>query len=269
MNKLAVLAFSLLMFFSFMMWYLANGSLNDYFKSQVVLQGEYYTAHTTSVNLVDFTSNPAIGMLKEISIEGNNISTDHTSTGNKLLIIDKLTVELSQKIDEQHVSRSPLINTNTDNKSPFPLITIDKININKLVINIEKNSSPTSNIENIIQNIALHLANDYPQDYPELSAQIYAHANPELNADDYDTTHPNAGPIKTQSKKAKKRSKPQQRFNIASIIIKTLEINTFKDGIKSTRLKNNVELSDIANKKSLVGNQLGGEILLSLFSLAL
>jgi len=264
MNKLAVLAFSLLIFLSFMMWYLASGSLNDYLKSQVILQGEYYTGQTTHTNFVNFTANTGTGIFKELSIEGGN-----NSAIDKLLVIDDLSIELSQSNENKQGSRAPLINQTVDGKLPFSLIMIDKISINKLVINIDHNLSPTSNIENITQHIILKLATDYPQDYPEISAQRYAQANPELNADDYADSHPNSESIKAQEKKIKKRSKPQQRFNIISIVIKTLEVNTFKDGIQRTQLKNNIEFIDVADKRHLVGNQLGGEILLSLFSLAL
>ncbi len=72
MNKLAILAFTLFVFLSIMLWYLANGSLNEYIKSQIELQGHYYSGQKAGVILGDFSTNfstnSGTGEFKKISL---------------------------------------------------------------------------------------------------------------------------------------------------------------------------------------------------------
>jgi len=245
LNKLGALAFALLLFFSTMLWYLANGSLNEYLKSQVELQGHYYSGQTTTLNLADFAADTGITTFNQLSLRNlNNYQVQHA------LIIDEAQVKLSA------------------NQSSHLLVTISKVSINKLILNIEKKSSDDSNIKKLIQNVTLKLAKDYPEFYPAISAKLYAENNPELSAEKYAQSHPQAGPIITHTKQKKKRGKPQQKIVISTIHIKTLELNTIQEGIINSTQKHDVNISAIGGKEGFEANQIGGEVLRHLLNLA-
>jgi len=245
LNKLAVLAFSLLIFFSTMLWYLANGSLNEYLKSQVELQGHYYSGQTTSVKLANYATNAGIATFQQLSLNNfENTQTPHA------LEIDEAQVKVSMP------------------QSRHLLTIIDNITINKLTLNVVQNKGEKTNITQLIQQITLQLANDYPEFYPTISAKLYAKKNPELNAQSYAKSHPQAGPIIEHTTPKKKRGKPQQKIAILTINIKTLELNTTQNDVTTSTKKYDVNISSIGNKEGLVINQLGGELLLHLLNLA-
>jgi len=244
LNKLAVLAFALLVFFSTMLWYLANGSLNEYLKSQVELQGHYYSGQTTTLNLAEFSTSTGITTFKQLNLTNvNNYQVQHA------LVIDKAQIELSV------------------NQSSHLLLNINKLSINKLTLNLEQQPNEETNIEKLIQKITLKLAKDYPEFYPEISAKLYAENNPELSADKYAKSHPQAAPMVEHTKQKKKRGKPQQRIFISTINIKTLELNSLIDGVANSIQKHDVSISAIGNKDGFATNQIGGEILLHLLNL--
>jgi hypothetical protein len=245
LNKLAVLAFTLLLFFSTMLWYLASGSLNDYLKSQIELQGHYYSGQKTTLTLADFSSNTGIASFKQINL--SNLGDYQTQ---QALMIDEAQVELATQQDQ------------------YLLTKINKITINKLSLNIEQKNDGLSNIKQLIEQVSLTLANDYPELYPAISAKIYAAKNPDLNAEKYAKSHPQAGPIIEHTKQKKKRSKPQQKIIISAININTLELNMLQDGVTNSIQKHNIEIPTIGGSEGLVTNQLGGEILLHLLKLA-
>lgn len=244
MNKLAVLALSLLIFFSTMLWYLANGSLNEYLKSQTELQGHYYSGQKTSLALADFSSNTGTATFSQLSL-----ANQAQYQSKNVLIIDEIKAVLSNQQSKQ------------------PSTVSAKVTINKLILNIEQLKAVESNIEQIKQRISLQLANDYPQLYPHISAAIYAKNNPELNADQYSKNNPQSGPIIEHTQKAKKRGKAQQKIIISAIDINTLEINTLKNGSKNTIQKHNVSIERIGEQEGLLVNQIGGEFLLHLLQL--
>ncbi len=245
LNKLAVLAFALLLFFSTMLWYLANGSLNEYLKSQIVLQGHYYSGQKTTLALADFSSNTGIATLNQLNLA--NLSQYQTQHA---LIIDNVHVELSAK------------------KNPHLLTEINEIIINKLTLNIEYQTGKISNIDQLIHKVTLKLANDYPEFYPEISAKRYAKNNPALNAEEYAKNNPQSGPIIEHTQKKKKRGKPQQKIIISAINIKNLELNIIQADSVNSIQKQNINIAAIGGIKGLVMNQIGGEILLNLLSLA-
>jgi len=227
-----------------MLWYLANGSLNEYLKSQIELQGHYYTGQKTNVVLADFSSSTGVGEFKQLSLVNlNNHQAQHA------VLIDEVNIELVK-----HPS--------------MPLLTsIKKVTINKLTLNIEKNSDKISNIEQLIERIKRKLAQDYPELYPSISAKIYAQNNPQLNAEEYAQTHPQAGPIIEHTKAKKKRGKPQAKINISEIIIGTVELTLMNNGLTKTTVLQNVNMTIIGGKQGIVTNQLGGEVLLALLNL--
>jgi len=227
-----------------MLWYLANSSLNEYLKSQVELQGYYYSGQTTTLDLANFSPNTGIATFNQLNLDNlKDYQAQHA------LVIDEALVELSP------------------NQHSHLLITISKVSINKLTLNIEQNKNTNNNIEQLIEKITSTLATDYPETYPAISAKLYAKNNPELSAEKYAKNHPQAGPIIEHTKQKKKRGKPQQKIIISAIHIKTLELNTFQQGIISSTQKYNVNISAIGGKEGFETNQLGGEILLNLLSL--
>lgn len=228
-----------------MLWYLATGSLNEYLKSQIELQGHYYSGQKTTLALADFSSNTGIATFKQLHLNNvNNFQAQHA------LIIDEAQVELSTQ------------------QSQYLLTQISKITINKLSLNIEQNNHDETNIEQLIQQVSLKLANDYPELYPTISAKIYAAKNPTLNAEQYAQSHPQAGPMIEHTKQKKKRGKPQQKIIISEINIKTLELNITQDDSINSIQKHDVDITSIGGSEGLVINQTGGEILLHLLNLA-
>ena len=245
MNKLAVLAFALLVFFSTMLWYLANGSLNEYLKSQVELQGQYYSGQTTNLALAEFSANTGTATFNQL-----NLSNLDNYQAQYALIIDEAQVELSAK-PTQHL-----------------LTEVSQITLNKLTVNIEQKGDGKNNIELLIQKTSEKLAKDYPELYPAISARIYAQNNPKLNAEQYAKSHPQAGPIVEHTKPKKKRGKPQQKIIISTIHIKTLELNTILGSSISSTTKHDINLTAMGDTEGFIANQIGGELLLRLLELA-
>ena len=227
-----------------MLWYLANGSLNEYLKSQIELQGHYYSGQTTTLELADFSANNRTALFKQLNVHNlNNYKAQH------VLTIDEAKVELSA--NQQHL-----------------LTKITNITINKLTLNIEQNVDGNKNTAQLSELISVKLANDYPELYPAISAKIYAEKNPALNAVEYVKNHPQAGQIIAHKKQKKKRGKAQQKIMIAAINIKTLELNTTQGDVSHSIQKHNVNIYTIGGKEGYILNQMGGEILLHLLNLA-
>ena len=245
LNKLGVLAFALLLFFSTMLWYLANGSLNEYVKSQIELQGNYYSGLQTSLKKANYNSDTGQASLSQLSLANlSNFESEYS------LVVDKAEIEISSE------------------QSLHLLTKVKHLFLNKLIINIEQKSTGLNNIEQLIKKVSLTLANDYPQYYPEISARIYAQNNPELNADEYAKKISHKGPIIEHINPKKQRGKPQQKIIISSINIKNLQLNIINGEISKSIIKENIRLPAIGGQEGVFTNQLGGEILLSLFTLA-
>jgi hypothetical protein len=244
LNKLAVLAFTLLVFLSSMLWFLANGSLNEYINSQIQLQGHYYSDQKTTLDLADFSSSTGTGEFKNLSLLNlSDYQAEHA------VIIDAAYISLLRQPTE------PL------------LTTIKEITINKLTLNSETILGKTSNIDQLIERVNNKLAHDFPELYPDISAKIYAKNNPQLNAEEYAQNNPQAGPIIEHTKAKKKRGKPKEKINISTITIKTVELNSINNGLAKKTLFHDVKLTTIGGKHGIIINQLGGEVLLALLSL--
>jgi len=228
-----------------MLWFLANGSLNEYLKSQIELQGHYYSGQKATVDLADFSSSTGSGEFTNFNLF--NISGHHAKHA---IIIDVAHSELERQPSQ------PL------------LTTINTITINKLILNSEKNSGKTSNIDQLIEKISSTLAQDYPELYPNISAKIYAKNNPQLNAIEYAQKNPQAGPIIEHTKAKKNRGKPQGKINISTIIINTVVLNIVNNGLSEKIELHDVKLTAIGGQQGIITNQLGGEVLLALLQLA-
>lgn len=228
-----------------MLWYLASGSLNDYLKSQIQLQGHYYSGQETTVALADYSVNTGIAQFKQLNLA--NSSNYHT--------------QYALIIDEAHVEVSP-------QQPPYLVTQVNKITINNLTLNIKHRAGSNSNIDQLIAHISLKLANDYPELYPAISAKIYAEKNPTLNAEQYVQNNPQAGAIIEHTAPKKKRGKPEQKIIISAITIKILTINTIQDDAIDTLQKHNINITAMGDSEGFVSNQLGGELLLTFLSLA-
>ena len=245
-----------------MLWYLASGSLNEYLKSQIQLQGQYYSKQATALAFADFSTNTGIGIFTDITLANPK---DYQATN--ALIIDEVSLELSlSQLTTPDKSTSPF------QKKHDSITTIKQLTINTLTLNKEVNGTnqkeKQSNIAQLMALIKNQLALDYPKFYPEISAKLYAQKKPELNADTYSKSHPDAGPIVEYKETKKKRGKPQARIIIQAITIRNLELNITDNNKKNTIHLSDLQLSSIGGKRGIVSNQIGGEILLTLLNLA-
>jgi hypothetical protein len=227
-----------------MLWYLADGSFNEYLKSQIELQGEYYSGQKTTVSMVDSSSNTGVTTVNGLALKNFTLFQ-----AKNVLDIDNIQIELSKTQDLHLITQ------------------VSKISINKLTLNVEQ-TSEQNNIKQLIEKITSKLASDYPQQYPEISAAIYAKNNPDLNAEQYSKNNPQAGPIIEHTVSKKSRGKAQAKILISTIKIKTLELNTIVNGSTNTLQKYNLNIETIGKSEGLAPNQLGGELLLNLLKLA-
>ncbi len=249
-----------------MLWYLANGSLNEYLKSQIQLQGQYYSKQSTQLALADFSTNTGQGTFHEITLA--NLKGYQV---NYALIIDKASVELASPDNTL-----PVKNTSPFKENHVLVTTIKQLTINKLTLNSEhlnntldtEQSAEQNNIANLISQVKGRLAQDYPELYPEISAKLYAQKNPQLDAEAYAKSHPQAGPIIEHKQAKKKRGKPQAKIKIQSVTINVVEINIINNDKTETIQLDNLQLAPIGSEQGIIINQVGGELLLALLNLS-
>lgn len=247
-----------------MLWYLANGSLNEYLKSQLQLQGQYYTKQVAQVTLANFSLDAGKGVFT-----GIRLANPSGYQSAEAVIIDKVTVELAPSNNIAQQTVSPL------QKQQALVTQVKQLTIHQLTLNKElsgnKDNSFSSNLSLLLNQVKNQLAQDYPALYPEISAKYYAQKNPALNADRYAQSHPDAGPMIEAKKAQKSRSKVAAKIAIQQIVIKTLIINERdENSVLSSRQYTNISVPAIGVQPDMQGietNQLGGEILLSLLSL--
>ncbi len=269
MNKLAVLAFAVLLFLSSMMWYLANGSLNDYLKSQVLLQSQYYSGQKAQLLSADFSNNTGITTFTNFSIA--NIDG---FTQPQLFNVDNISVQLAKLATSQFDAPSVAKKTST-------LVHVKELrfgNLHAWSEVIKSNEKGKSNIEILFEKIRTTLAKDYPALYPQISAELYAKMYPErsekLALEDLNTqqrveeVETNRAIIASNEAKQKKRllGKAQTRVIITSVIIEELTLTIIKDNKAITKHLTNVELGRFGDENGLASNQLGGELLKSILS---
>lgn len=272
MNKLAVLAFSILSFCSVMLWYLASGSLNEYLKSQVTLQGQYYTEQHARLVAASFSSETGISQFK-----GFYLSNHSAFAQPWLLTIESI---------ESQLAPVPLKELNGPSiaKKTTTIVQIEKVSLNNVVVWLEYNHDNPTNIELILNRVQHKLATDYPALYPELSAKLYAQKHPERDAGDVEssihrpeqgiedgmlkqTFQPTKAVIESKKIKEQKRllGKAITRVEINSIIINELKLIQIQDNEKTVKVFNDVSLGEIGDENGLASNQVGGEVLKRLF----
>jgi hypothetical protein len=251
-----------------MLWYLADGSLNDYLKSQVALQGNYYSGQPTTIAQANFVSNTGLLTFEQLALA--NISSEQKNT----LSIDQILVQLAP------AQASPLPQKKmTDISKEVQHITVEQITINKLRFNIthalkQSNVNTLTNLAQLQHYVSQKLATDYPALYPDIAAKIYAEKHPELNAELVETTsektikmsqaETNPAIIESKATKHKKRllGKAATRITILAFTVKSFEISkTTDDGEHIVENFSNIALPVIGQEHGLASNQVGGEIL--------
>lgn len=279
MNKLAILAFALLAFFSFMLWYLANGSLNEYLKSQVILQSNYYSKQQATVGNVNFS--PETGI---VQVNNFSLSDLDDLTQQYLLTIETIEAQLA-KIPTSHLN-GPSIQ-----KKTTTIVNVASMQLSNVHIALATTSQGKATGEVVLDRIKTQLATDYPAQYPELSAQLYAEQYPErseelaLAAIEKTTTKPASVPETNVAIIASKEAKQRKRLlgkAITRVIVQEVTIDklsisrahqesndnmaTNKDGSLTFT---NVSLGRFGQEEGLASNQLGGELLKQLLQKAL
>ena len=264
MNKLAVLAFAILLFLSTMLWYLANGSLNDYLKSQVLLQSHYYSGQKSQLLSADFSTNTGITTFTNFSVA--NIDG---LTQPQLFKVDNISVQLAELATSQFDAPSVAKKTTT-------LVHVKQLRFNNLHAwsEIDKISETgKTNLQILIKKVERKLATDYPALYPQLSAELYAKMYPErseeLALENIDTSREvaeietNKAVIASNAAKQKRRllGKALTRVRISSVLIEELTLTIVKDNKEMSKQFENIELGSIGNEDGLDSNQLGGELL--------
>lgn len=264
MNKLAVLAFAILLFLSTMLWYLANGSLNDYLKSQVLLQSHYYSGQKSQLLSADFSTNTGITTFTNFSVA--NIDG---LTQPQLFKVDNISVQLAELATSQFDAPSVAKKTTT-------LVHVKQLRFSNLHAwsEIDKTSETgKTNLQILIKKVERKLATDYPALYPQLSAELYAKMYPErseeLALENIDTSREvaeietNKAVIASNAAKQKRRllGKALTRVRISSVLIEELTLTIVKDNKEMSKQFENIELGSIGNEDGLDSNQLGGELL--------
>lgn len=265
MNKLAVLAFSLLIFFSTMLWYLANGSLNDYLKSQVLLQSEYYSGQTSQLLNANFSAEKGITEFSRFSLSNiEGLSQPIVFT------IANITAQLAV-IPKRQLNSPSIQNKNTT------VVHLKKLTLNNLQVWSEVTQTGSTNIEKLIQSINIQLATDYPALYPQLSAKMYAKKYPErseaLALEKLDgksknvVIESNTAVIASTKAKQEKRllGKAQTRIFASSVVINNLTLTSISGTNQTSKHVEEITLGNLGGEHGLDSNQFGGELLRRLF----
>ena len=259
LNKLAILAFALLIFFSTMLWYLANGSLNEYLKSQVLLQSQYYSGQKATLLNAEYSTDDGATYFNDLTL--TNLEG---LSAPLILSVGQVTAQLAQTPTSQ-------LNSPSIQKKTITVVTIEKLMISNLGAWSEIALSGEENLELLAQNITMQLASDYPALYPEISAKIYAAQHPELNEKlalekliEHETKREtNQAVIQANAVKQKKRllGKAQTRIIISSVIINNAKLTRINKGRSTNMHFKNIELGSFGGEHGLDSNQLGGELL--------
>jgi len=240
-----------------MLWYLANGSLNEYLKSQVLLQSQYYSGQSTQLLTASFSADEGKTTFEQLSVSNIN-----TLSQPQLLTLDKVTAQLAQVANTQLNSPS-IQNKNTT------IVNIEKLTLHKLHVWSEQTDNGETNLEVLAQQISKQLALDYPVLYPNLSAEIYAKEHPELNVNqavaniEEQPIETNKAVIAAKAAKQKKRllGKAQTRIIISSVVIDELTLTSIKNKKEVSHTFKSIELDRFGGENGLDSNQLGGELL--------
>ncbi|TMM47429.1 hypothetical protein [Colwellia ponticola] len=268
MNKLAVLALTLLLFFSAMLWYLAEQSLNDYLKSQVVLQSHYYSAEQAQLIDANFSNTTGIASFTHFSL--NNIDGFAEPL---VLKANKITAQLAPTPTKQ-------LETPSLQKETTTIIQVKQLHFDHVHAWSEVTSSDTgeTNLAILYTKIKTQLALDYPALYPQTSAKLYAKKYPERSekiALAALGTAPIAKPVETNqaiiaSNETKQKNrllgKASTRVLINAVMIDRLTLTMRQGNQIISKDFSNIALGNIGGDNGLASNQLGGELLRKLLA---
>ena len=249
-----------------MLWYLADGSLNEYLKSQVLLQGEYYTNFQADLRDASYKSNSGIAVFHQLTLKNKQ-----ALPSSKLIDINTIKVTLTNKPIKH-------FNAPSIDKKTTTLVNIEEIHID----NVNIWSSLTVDGKNSLNQqqgfIISKLAKDFPVLYPQVSAELYAKKYPDrseqlalqsiaVSAQTTQIETNQAVIIAKQSKQQKRLlGKAKIRLKISLISIDQLSIHTIEQGNTNVQHFTNISLGALGGEHGLASNQLGGELLNSLIS---
>ncbi len=264
MNKLAVLAFALLLFFSTMLWYLANSSLNDYLKSQVILQSNYYSSQEAKLLSASYSDTTGITHFTDFSL--SNIVG---SIQPLLLRADNINAQLAKVPTRQ-------LNSPSIQKKTTTIVHVEELRLGSLQAwseVIKTNNSSRTNLQVLLDQVNTKLATDYPALYPQISAELYAKRYPERSEElalealetkpNEQAVENNQAVIASNEAKQKKRllGKAITRVKISSVIIDELTLSVIHETKTQTKQFKNIQLGSFGNENGLESNQMGGELL--------
>ncbi len=264
MNKLAVLAFALLLFFSTMLWYLANSSLNDYLKSQVILQSNYYSSQEAKLLSASYSDTTGITHFTDFSL--SNIVG---SIQPLLLRADNINAQLAKVPTRQ-------LNSPSIQKKTTTIVHVEELHLGSLQAwseVIKTNNSSQTNLQVLLDQVNTKLATDYPALYPQISAELYAKRYPERSEElalealetkpNEQAVENNQAVIASNEAKQKKRllGKAITRVKISSVIIDELTLTVIHETKTQTKQFKNIQLGSFGNENGLESNQMGGELL--------
>ncbi len=241
-----------------MLWYLANGSLNEYLKSQVLLQSEYYSGRQATLVDAEYSIDQGAAYFNQLTL-----ANFEELSAPLLLSIEKVTAQLAKIPSKRLNSQSIQTKTTT-------IVTIDKLLLSNVKLWSETTLSGEENLQLVANNISMQLAHDFPALYPQISAKIYAQLHPELNEKllrDKQAIEqaPELNPAVMQAKKAKQQKrllgKAQYRIIISSVIIEDAAFTQFNQGQSTTKHFNNIDIGSFGGELGLDSKQLGGELL--------
>ncbi|OUS23310.1 hypothetical protein A9Q98_15685 [Thalassotalea sp. 42_200_T64] len=138
MNKLAILAASLLLFFGAMLWFLAAADWNGFIRSQIEIQGAQVLGEPVTVDSVDLQISEGFG-----GIYGVSFSNPSQFNQPKAFYLGEISLDL----DLVSLGESPLIIESIILKKPQAFVEFDqngKTNIEHLLNTIKKNISVSS-----------------------------------------------------------------------------------------------------------------------------
>ncbi len=252
-----------------MLWYLADGSLNDYLKSQVLLQSEYYTGYPASLQVANYESHTGIAVFEQFTLKNKP-----GLFPAELLNIDNIKVTLTNNPIKQ-LSTASIANKTTT------LVNLESLQLGRVKIWVSSAANNATSLNQQQTFIINKLAKDFPALYPKVSAKLYAQKYPERSEQlalqsmevkaQATTTEKNQAVIIAKQNKQQKRllGKAQTRLTISAISIEQLSVYTIVQGTTNVEHFTNISLGSLGGEHGLASNQLGGELLNRLMTKAI
>tara|TARA_R100001377_G_scaffold9144_1_gene4673 strand:+ start:1194 stop:1991 length:798 start_codon:yes stop_codon:yes gene_type:complete len=247
-----------------MLWYLANSSLNDYLKSQVILQSNYYSSQEAKLLSASYSDTTGITHFTDFSL--SNIVG---SIQPLLLRADNINAQLAKVPTRQ-------LNSPSIQKKTTTIVHVEELHLGSLQAwseVIKTNNSSQTNLQVLLDQVNTKLATDYPALYPQISAELYAKRYPERSEElalealetkpNEQAVENNQAVIASNEAKQKKRllGKAITRVKISSVIIDELTLTVIHETKTQTKQFKNIQLGSFGNENGLESNQMGGELL--------